>query len=56
MLSREVQIREREQRDHLCGVLRQTFEAHLHVTEYALHDPERMLHPSPNLGLTSEYD
>src|SRR5262249_10324470 len=39
----EVQVSERQQRKHLCGVLDEAAIAHLAVTELALHDTEHML-------------
>src|ERR1043165_6849944 len=39
----EVQVGERQQREHLCGVLVEAAVAHLAVAELALHDTEHML-------------
>src|SRR5262245_64230488 len=39
----EVQVGERQQREHLCGVLVEAAIAHLAVAELALHDTEHML-------------
>jgi hypothetical protein len=38
----EVQVGERQQREHLCGVLVEAAIAHLAVAELALHDTEHM--------------
>lgn len=48
MSARHPQIRQREQCHQLRGVLRQTSEARLHITELALDHPERVL----NFGAT----
>jgi len=45
------QIRQREQCHQLRGVLRQTPEARLHITELALDHPERVLDLGANLRL-----
>src|SRR6266516_4686979 len=39
----EIQVGERQQREHLCGVLVEAAIAHLAVAELALHDTEHML-------------
>src|SRR5207247_4233459 len=38
----EIQVGERQQREHLCGVLVEAAIAHLAVAELALHDTEHM--------------
>jgi hypothetical protein len=45
------QVGQREQGDHVRGVLLQPAEPHLHQTELALDHPERVLHFDPNAGL-----
>jgi len=51
MSARHPQVRQREQRHQLRRVLRQTTEAHLHITELALDYPERMLDLGSYLSL-----
>lgn len=51
MSARHPQVRQREQRHQLRRVLRQTTEAHLHITELALDHPERMLDLGSYLSL-----
>ena len=51
MSARHPQVRQSEQRHQLRRVLRQTTEAHLHITELALDHPERMLDLGSYLSL-----
>lgn len=46
-----MQVRQREQRQDMCGVLRQPFEAQLRVAEEALDRLEEVLRTRTDLGL-----
>ena len=46
----QVQIGQSDQREHLCGVLREPLVAHLRVTELALDDAEHVLDVCANRG------
>ena len=50
-LARHPQVGQREQRNHMSGILRKSTKAHLHQAELTLDHPERMLHVGVQAGV-----
>ncbi len=48
LATRQIEVRERQQREHLCAVLRDASVSNFAIAELALHDAEDVLHLGPD--------